>query len=255
MVYVRAFDKKLKKYYKSFKYALINAGYFEQAILFNPYSNCFELVDFLDKSTSDLKPLYEHIFFVDPEDSQDFTDQKLLELRKYCQERGYNGKLDFFSATKEIAENFEFISSILIDGSVCAEKTTVKVKQLLDGDWKYVQTQQAADKLMDFYCKFHDSEIKNLSFQTIFNNNNSLLVKFDNGNNEIELYFEGLITLHLTPATEKYSNEISGATLKVIDEKVFWFDDELNEAQFNNLEYLNGITYIQALNLKWRIIK
>lgn len=255
MWFVRAFDKKLNKYYKSFKYALFNAGYYEQAILFNPYSNCFQLVDYIDKSTSDLTPLYEHIFYDNCECLQEFVSHKLYDLRGYCKGRGYSGKLDYFSATKEISENFEFIALILKDGSVSADKATVKIRKLIDGDWKYIQTQQAADELMDFYCGFHDSEIKNFNFQPKFNNNNALLVKFDNGNNEIELCFEGLTTLHLTSATEKYSNEIFSATLKVIDEKIFWADDELSDEKFSDLEYLNGITYILALNLKWRIIK
>lgn len=259
MWFVRAFDEKLNKYYKSFKYALINAGYYEQAILFNPYSNCFELVDYLDKTTSDLKPLYEHIFYDEDENVLDLTDNKLSELRKYCQWHGYNGKLDFFTAIKEIAENFEFIALILKDGSVCKDKTTIKSKNLIDGDWKYIQTKQAADELMDFYYGFHDSEIMNLNFQPKFNNNNALLVKFNNGNNEIELCFEGLITLHLTPAAEKYSNEIFCATLEVIDEKIFWADAGLMEGEVDDVrdddKYPDDLTYIEALSLKWRIIK
>lgn len=60
-MFVRVFDKDKKRYYKSIVYGLVNIGYYEQAILYNPYTDCFELIDYLDKESKELRPLYECI--------------------------------------------------------------------------------------------------------------------------------------------------------------------------------------------------
>jgi hypothetical protein len=60
-MYVRINDISNKRFYKSIVYGLINTGYYEQAIVFNTYSQCFELVDYLNKSTKELTWSYVNI--------------------------------------------------------------------------------------------------------------------------------------------------------------------------------------------------
>lgn len=60
-MYARIYDKKLNQYYKSIIYCGINQGYYRQYVVLNPYTQRFELVDYLDKSNDELKPLVEII--------------------------------------------------------------------------------------------------------------------------------------------------------------------------------------------------
>lgn len=53
-MFVRVYDKSNNRYYKSIVYALINSGYYEKAILFNPYKDSFEIVEYLDKESKEL---------------------------------------------------------------------------------------------------------------------------------------------------------------------------------------------------------
>ena len=49
-MYARIYDKEQDRYYKSIVYCGINHGYYRQYVVLNPYTDCFELVDYLDKS-------------------------------------------------------------------------------------------------------------------------------------------------------------------------------------------------------------
>ena len=58
-MFVRVFDKANSRYYKSLVYGLVNRGYFEQAIVIDPYANCFRSVRYLERE--DPLPGYEVI--------------------------------------------------------------------------------------------------------------------------------------------------------------------------------------------------
>ena len=60
-MFVRVFDKANNRHYKSLVYGLVNRGFFEQAIVINPYTNCFELVHYLEKADPFPIPVYEVI--------------------------------------------------------------------------------------------------------------------------------------------------------------------------------------------------
>ena len=250
-MFVRVYDKLEKGYYKSMVYGLINTGYYEQAILFNPYMNSFELVDYLDKETKGLYPLYEHI---NSNTKEWVTYEKtfLLKLKKYCKENGFKGDINLFKGYKEVFNDFEFMLKVLQNMKVHLETTNIKVKDNEDtNEWNYIRSQEDAKEFMKIFVGFHDSTLDKLIYEEEYGKT-QLKVYFDNSGwyGVVELCFEGLIALNLRAPAENHSREIYDATLIIKDESVFWADDILDNEDMN---YAG--TYIKAMNLKWRKIK
>lgn len=249
-MFARAYDKLEKRYYKSMVYGLINSGYYEQAILFNPYISKFELVEYFDKDIPELNTLYECI---NSNTSEWITYEKtfLLKLKKYCKDNNFSYEIKLFRGYKEVFDNFEFMLKILQNKKVSLEETNIKVKVNEDIDkWNYIRNQGDANDFMRIFAGFHDSTLDKLIYEEDYGKT-QLKVQFDNSTwyGVVELCFEGLITLNLKGLGENCTREIYGATLIINDESVFWADDELENEDYN---YIG--TYIKALNLKWRKI-
>ena len=85
-MYLRIFDKPNKRYYKSMAYCKVSQNGNCQFVVLNPYENCFELVDDLDKSEKSYCPLVEYIQ-LDSEDWVCYEDENLLEYRQYCKNK------------------------------------------------------------------------------------------------------------------------------------------------------------------------
>lgn len=250
-MFVRVFDKKIKKYYKSMVYGLINTGYYEQAILFNPYMNCFELVEYLDKESKELRPLYEWIN-TEYVGWVSYDKAFLLKLNKYCKEHNYDNQIKLYRGYKEVFDDFGFMLKILKERNVPLSQTEIEVKSNKDVDeWNYIRTQEDADEFMKLFAGFHDSTLDKMIYEEDYGKR-KLKAVFDNSGwyGVVELCFEGLIKMNLHSFAENYSREIYGATLLVQNESVFWADDELDD---ENMDYKG--TWIKALNLKWKKIK
>ncbi|MDU6986457.1 MAG: hypothetical protein E6371_18825 [Terrisporobacter othiniensis] len=249
-MFVRVYDKLEKRYYKSMVYGLINSGYYEQAILFNPYINKFELVEYIDKDTQELDTLYECI---NSNTSEWITYERtfLLKLKKYCKDNNFNHEINLFRGYKDVFDNFEFILKILRNKNVPLEETNIKVKLNEDIDeWNYIRNQEDANNFMSMFMGFHDSTLDKLIYEEDYGKT-QLKVQFDNSGwyGVVELCFEGLIALNLKGLVENRTREIYDATLIINNESVFWADGELENEDYN---YVG--TYIKALNLKWRKI-
>lgn len=249
-MYVRAYDKLEKRYYKSIVYGIINTGYYEQAILFNPFMKCYELIEYFDKDKEVLNPMNECINSNTGEWIS-YERTYLLKLKKFLKERGFNGDISLFKGYKEVFDQFEFMLRILQDRKVTIEDTNLKVKDNEDtNEWKYIRNQEDADEFMRMFVYFHDSTLDKLTYEEAYSKT-QLKVCFDNSGwyGVVELCFEGLIALNLRAPAENHSREIYGATLIIKDESVYWADGDLEDEDFN---YIG--TYIKALNLKWRKI-
>lgn len=249
-MFVRAKDKEHNRFYKSMVYGIINPGYYEQAILFNPFTQCFELIDYLDKDNKELRPLYEHI---NPNraDWISYDNECLLKIANYLKSKKFETKIRLLQGYSEVVNDFEFIYKILKDKKIELSKTTQPVRNNEDEqEWNYIRSQEDANKFMELFIGFHDSTLDKLSYEENYEKR-QLNVIFDNSAwyGIVEFCFEGLIRMNLKGLGENYTRELYGASLCVRDETIYWVDTETEQ---NNIEY-DG-TWIKALNLKWKKI-
>lgn len=250
-MFVRAIDKKRNRYYKSMVYGLINNGYYEQAILFNPYSSCFELIDYLDKETKNLTPLYECINN-NREDWVLYQNAYLLKLKQYFKENKEQFPIKCLQGYAEVVDDFRFIYKVISNKKVALSDSTQKVKRNEDEKaWNYIRSQNDANDFMNIFAGFHDSTLDKIRYEENYGKK-QLNIIFDNSGwyGIVELCFEGLSRMNLQPFAENYSREIYDATFSVIDETVYWADGETTPDNFQ----FNG-TWIKALNCKWKKIE
>jgi len=247
-MFVRVFDKKTEKYYKSMVYGLINIGYYEQAIVLNPFIDSFELVDYFDKEKKDLRPFYECI---NNETSEWVSYERtfLLKLKKYCKDRSYDYEVKEFRGYKDVFDNFAFMLRILQERIVPLAESGITVRTNEDVDeWNYIRTQEDANEFMRLFVGFHDSTMDKLVYEEDYGKK-QLNAIFDNSGwyGVVELCFEGLIRMNLNGFGENHTREIYDATLIVKDESVYWADGYFKEERTD----YNG-TWVKALNLKWK---
>ena len=248
-MFVRVFDKDKNIYYKSIVYAIVGVGWFLQYIVLNPNKKAFELVDYLDKSTSPAKPLVEII----QADYSGFIIQEGAQILKYKHFCKTNG-LDYVDIKQmrgypDILENYAFLADIFINNSVVVDAHKVTVRELSDiTKWNYILTQADADDFMRRFVGFHDSTLEKINYSETEGSTTANVI-FDNSGwfGVVELCFEGVQMLKIMPATENYSRELYEASLIVENESVFWADSYMEKPDDS---YEGSI--IKALNLKWR---
>lgn len=249
-MFVRVFDKENDRYYKSIVYALVGIGYYEQAIVVNPFTECFELVEYLEKTKPFPKPLYE---VIQPQRNTWVTHGHvpLLKFAAFCNKQGKNLDLQNITGFEDVVGNYNFLATILERKKVAVSEAGVTLRNPEeDQEWNYILTQQDADAFMKLFVGFHDSVLNKLVYEED-NQARQVTAVFDNSGwyGIVELCFEGLIAMNLRPAQENLSRELFDGTLLVKDACVFWADDYMQE---ENLKFEGS--YIKALNLKWRKI-
>ena len=248
---VRVFDKQQNRYYKSMVYATVGIGWFLQFIVLNPYTQSFDLVDYLDKQHQHTKPLVE-IIQPNHEEFVVYNGAQMLKYKHYCKANGCKFiEVKQMMGYPEILENNAFLAEILWNHSVPSGTHQISPKTLYDTtEWNYIFTQADADDFMKKFVGFHDSTLQKISY---YESNSSAVANaiFDNSGwyGIVELCFEGVQMLKIMPATENYTRELFDATLIIDKESVFWADSYMSEA---NSSYEGSI--IKALNLKWRKI-
>ena len=250
-MFVRVFDKDKNTYYKSLVYSTVGIGWFLQYIVLNPHMNTFELVDYLDKSVTPVKPLVE-IIQSDYSDFNIYEGSALLKYKYFCRKSG----VDFVDVKRmagypDVCENFAFLTDILTKKSVPAESYNISLRELKDtAEWNYIITQSDADDFMDKFAGFHDSTLEKINYSETYGSVTANAI-FDNSGwfGIVELCFEGVQMLKIMPATENYTRELFEASLIVEKESVFWADSYMEKP---NSSYEGSI--IKALNLKWRKI-
>lgn len=130
----------------------------------------------------------------------------------------------------------------------------------LDG-WNYVECDEDIEILMKAILGFHDSMLESLNYISgskaldsgllhVFNDVRQVSMIFYNDWGEnIEVVFEGILTLHLKPNTEDCDSIIFSASILLKDKTIFFYDDDVDEA----LEDYDG-TWINALGMRWRFV-
>lgn len=247
-MFVRAIDKKRNRYYKSMVYVLINDGYYEQAVLFNPFSSCFELIDYLDKETKNLTPLYECIND-NREEWVSYKNAYLLKLKNYFKENKEKFSIKCIHGYTEFVDDFKFIYKMISNKKVALTDCTQKVKSNEDEKvWNYIRTQSDANDFMKMFAGFHDATLDKILYEENYGKK-QLNIIFNNScwYGVVELCFEGLSRMNLQSFAENCSREIYDATFSVIDETVYWADGETTSDDFQ----FSG-TWIKALNCKWK---
>ena len=243
-MFVRVFDKANSRYYKSLVYGLVNRGYFEQAIVIDPYANCFRSVRYLERE--DPLPGYE---VIQEERTGWITaaPQVLNEINLHRE----TVAVEDLSGYEDVLNHRKFLFALLINGSVPVDQAGIRLRRLSDAqDWNYIATQADADAFMELFTGFHDSCLNKLTYEEN-GQMRKVTAVFDNTGwyGVAELCFEGLIAMNLRPAQENFDRYLYGGTLLVKDECIFWADDALDG---ESLSYEGS--YIKALNLKWRKI-
>lgn len=250
MMYARVYDKARKKYYKSIIYCGINQGYFRQYIVVNPYTNNFELVDYLDKTDSELRPLVEMIQN-NCEDWVSYKNSLLLKHKAYWKQHQKEMEITFLWGYRDVCENFDFLFRLIESKVVQVDETDVTLRNLADADkWNYIQNQDDANSFMKLFAGFHDSTLDKLCYEENYDTT-SVTATFDNRGwyGIVELCFEGISAINIRPAKENYSREIFEATLLVKEEVILWADWFMEKEDLS----FDG-SYIKALSLKWRKI-
>lgn len=248
-MFVRIYDKPNNCYYKSIVYSTIDKGWLLKYIVLNPLENCFELVDYLDKSIKPAKPLVE-IIQRNSDDFKVYENALLLKHKNYCKNNGKTMDISRLWGYPDICENFEFIADIIENKSVPIAKYSIEIRQLLDDEWNYIQTQEDANEFMELFAGFHDSTLDKIVYDEE-SKYTRIVATFDNScwYGIVELCFEGLLELNIRPPKQNCNRHIYDATMLVENETVFWADEHMEKEV---LPYEGS--YIKAMNLKWRKI-
>lgn len=249
-MFVRVYDKPNNRYYKSIVYGTIGVGWFLQYIVLNPMENCFELVEYLDKSSEPVQPLVETIQ-INNDDFKVYENTLLLKYKHYCKKNGKSMEINRLCGYSDVCENFDFIDYIIAYKSVSVEKYSIQLRQLSDKDeWNYIQTQEDANAFMKLFAGFHDSTLERLVYDEEHGYTRVTAI-FDNSGwyGIVELCFEGLFEINIRPAKENYDRYIYEATMLVENETILWTEGLMEK---EDLAY--DESYIKAMNLKWRKI-
>ncbi|QVK18170.1 hypothetical protein KHQ81_00175 [Mycoplasmatota bacterium] len=249
-MYVRVYDLKNNRYYKSIVYGIVD-GYIKQFIVLNPFLNAFELVDYIDKRNKECNTF---INMINPDKSEwvSLKNAYLLKYKKYCKEKNVKFSLEAFNGYEDIYNNFEFMEKLIRDKLVPVENLNVELRNLDDeNEWHYIRTQDDANEFLKLFANFHDSTLESLNY-TEDNNTRKLNVIFNNTcwYGIVELCFEGLIAMNLRPAGDNCFRYLYSGCLIVKDECVFWADEYLEDEDLN-YEY----NFIKAFNVKWKDIE
>ena len=226
------------------------SNHYRQTVVLNPYTNCFELVSTCDKTKEGYSFLVETIR-MDCDDWITCENAGLLKYKDYCKKNRKQDTIDWLWGYRDVCENFEFLSVVTHDKAIPVDKSGISVRGLSDADdWNYILTQKDADDFMALFVGFHDATLDKLVYEEEQYTSRAI-VTFDNSNwfGIVEICFEKISVIRLSPFDESYSRDIYEASLIVKDETVFWADEYMEK---EDLSYDGH--YIKALSMKWRKI-
>ncbi len=249
-MYVRVVSNISNHIYQSMVYAKINVGWFQQYVLYDPYYEMFELVEYLDKTTKPIKPRVYTI----QSGTEGFIkcDKSLLsEFKTYCKiNHELSPDISFLFGYPDVCKNFEFLRDILSNKQVSKDRYTIQLRDLADiNEWHYIKTQKDADDFMALFAGFHDATLESVCYKEDDTGKKEAAVIFDNSGwfGIAELCFEGVQLLKLLPADENYTRYIMEASLHIDDNGVFWADDFIEQPDLSC-----EASVIKALSVKWR---
>ena len=131
--------------------------------------------------------------------------------------------------------------------------------------WHEIKTEQDILDFMNKVCYFHDSCVKEMKYLSgayvgealsmhPINDCRILKVVIQRQFDDIpmiELEFEGLKYLHLSPTDEEYTCEILDSTLLLKGDCIYWCDERISEA---DLDSYDG-TVVCSSKLRWRAVE
>lgn len=263
-MFVRVYDKQTKQYYKSMVYCMMNETCTLYYVVLNPMTDRFEMVDYPAQSPSSGLTLVE-VIQQEHAGFKEYENALLLKYKRFCREQQKPETISRLYGYPDICENFEFLTDLMENQSVPVSKYKIQIRELPDQDvWNYILTQQDADDFMRLFAGFHDALLTGIAYTAESTGPAKAVATFDNSGwyGVVELCFEGIQALHISAAMENCGNWIYDAAICVQNEAVCWMDDFIDletdseeSAGLQKQENIDdGVSYIKALNLKWRKI-
>lgn len=130
--------------------------------------------------------------------------------------------------------------------------------------WQSIETDADVERLLSAFGGFHDACLREAHIwsETYVNEDLSmacpshldthvrlLFQRQWRNPTAIELLFDEVISFHLAPAPENYSNEIGDAALFILDNVIYWADDWQWRP---GCDWQDESTWIAAQRLRWR---
>ena len=145
----------------------------------------------------------------------------------------------------------------------------------MENDWKYIETQEDIDELMETYHYFHDSAIMSMTYVDMAHSDENGTATYCPGNNrilvivfnscwephKIELKFAGVRQIRMNGYEEydfiygaylKFHDNVEGRNSKKV---IVWADDEDFELNKVRKALIDTESYVIADQMKWRIMK
>lgn len=253
-MYARVKAREAGKYYKSIVYGLVNCGYYEEAIVLNPLSGCFEIVSYFDRSLSGkaFDPFRTGYEVIDPsrEGWIKAGSKEMRVIRPLLRRELGPGATAQMIGYADLLSDADRLAGFLNDRSMPVDEAWFSVRQLPDiREWNYIDTQADADAFMKLFAGFHDSTLDRMVYEEEWRMTR-LTATFDNSGwyGIVELRFEGVTEINIRPPKENCDRYISCAMLRVVDETVVWADTVCDNVD----EIPSDCDSIKALSLKWR---
>lgn len=128
--------------------------------------------------------------------------------------------------------------------------------------WNEMKTKEELDQLLQVFGGFHDSCLKEMYMWTGAYVSEELSMAMSSGTNvrmlfqrqyenpsAIELLFEGVVKINITPSPENYDSIILGASLVQQDGVFYWADDS---GWTPDTTFPYEVSWISAKCVKWR---
>jgi len=264
-MFASVYDKSKEEFFKSYIYGVINAGFYSKWVVYNPNSEMFKAVQYLD--FEDPNPHRKTFGNIIDSTNNEFIAMKKIEVKMLNKSLNLKGKgieIETLAGYDDLIMDIESLKCILRGEEIHKDKVNFKIREefFAGEDWNQIDTQEDANELMKIFGGFHDSILESFSYSgeskminqkmdiEYFGKRRSLSMIFYSGwYGKIELCFDGVVLMKICPAGDNYSDELFSATLLVKEGKTFWADQELEDIDTN---YESSFVY--AYNLRWRTI-
>ena len=257
----RIYDNREKAYYISEVYGILNCGVDRYLVEKREDEQTLVLVDCTDFSTEPPYPVYVEKIDANPLPFP-WVDKEKEEMAHINAAIGVSGKYHYFRGYAFIWEKKEALTELIANGCIAKERLCAqKIVTKLSG-WNYVEKQQDIDNLMEQFCGFHDSVLKEFTYITgdyVAEDQNMHLSEAVA--KQIRIVFESqwargieMILLaprfiQLVPPAENYLADLYDASVFMKDCMVYFYDSymEVMPTVYQN-------SYFAAMGMRWRFV-
>lgn len=258
----RIYDSREKAYYISEVYGILNCGVDRYLVEKRGDEQTLVLVDYMDFSFEPPYPVYVEKIDANPLPFP-WVNKEKEEMEHINAAIGVSGKYHYFRGYAFIWEKKEVLAELTAKGCIAKERLcSHKIVTKLSG-WNYVEKQQDIDNLMEQFCGFHDSVLKEFTYITgdyVAEDQNMHLSEAVA--KQIRLVFESqwargieMILLaprfiQLVPPAENYLADLYDASVFIKDCMVYFYDSymEAMPATYQN-------SYFSAMGMRWRFVQ